>query len=1662
MSGGDSYQTRVAAWFCTQILAEKIASTAWGLEAGETFEIVGCHTDNPVDDIYVETSHKRRFFINVKIKVDNEKSEKSDLASFADQAVRQFLQNQTQSKLNDRILLVTSSKSSPKIQVHLRNVLNQIRSNRYQSYLEIAKNNEEDSVLENFTNHAKIFWQRATNQTPNEGQIRRFLESIWIQILNVDKGESDEGNAQIILNSLLTEANKSGESAWKLLIEYCWELFKRSGIADREQLQNELSRLGIRLKAVPNFQEDIEKLKKLTLETLARFPEFTVIRVGENEIKIERPVKNILMVAAEDKSVIVTGDAGAGKSGVLYKFVKDLITSGREVVFLSVDRIEAISKTSFQADEKLEHDFDEILGQWNGDKAAFLVIDALDASRDPDKAKFLNSLIEGIMLRQKRWRVIVSIRRFDLRYNQTLKKSFAGSPPNDDYALREFSDLRHINISALSEDEWQQIPPQDNNFGALNDNANADLRKMLRLPFNLKLVGELFGKNIKLEELTPIHAQVELLEKYWQRRVLESDYDADALELLLAKAIETMVGKRRMQVNRRDLITETNSKTLRELLLQDILTEHITSNQRVDNSVLAFQHHVLFDYAVARLFLRGMANTLTERLERDRYLVLAIRPSILMHFQYELSRGEQFFWQEIFGIFGSEKIPSIGKLIGASVAVNSAKNIDFFEPLFEKLKSSNLKNRKIALQVLTHITNELRYRSDFREENPISKTTQAWVDFLEKLSEKLTWETAQQCRQILWNFILRTPTLNFDQGRTLGIVSRRLLDYALTLPGRNFILISSAITFVCQTFAIDPDSSIKSLRPILAAERVCEYGHKELNFFAKEIAHLSKIRPDFVAEIYQAAFVNIDLSEESTDMSFGPILRMSSTRRQDYVQMRLALRSEFGKFLEQSPFNATQSLIKIFDAYVETAYREILERRKLWAAITEIETGEEEANNRPTETFRFRNIDARIKSDYSEDWDDRSYFQDDEVLNLLGVFRNYLEKQSESGSEISDLILEFLVKNNQNAIFWRKIISCGKEFPDSFGRKIRSLAWTLPILINKSTHKIIGEYIKVNFPKFTDGERNLTEEAILSIPLSATDEIERENLTYLRNYLLDCLDEAYVINNEAREIISEIRRIDEERRQSFSYETNEFFPSPEILPVENEQPEGDKPPFEKDLLIPIKDFIKKHISSNPVLEEIKTLLPRTKDLYEILINPAGNDISESLVEEGWHYLSKFCADAVASDDIAQDADTFNFLKKVLLTAAEHPLPRPTDCVAPGEDMGDSSSYRFPFVRGNAGRGLVRIARFELDANDEKVLEQIENLTLQDPVGAVRCHTAELIGCLYKTAPELMWRTLNEICFNEGDLAVLEKVIKTSLSWLANQKPEIQKVFELDKTVLERIRTNENAGKVKKSCIDIFLRLSFLFEHKEAGEILDSYISKPTEYTSEIWQIANTAWNNTTNGIGESYDAKKERMRKLSFQILRNITFFSNSAFQTLYSSITEKHPEPPSEEEKKHLKFLRRIIEQIALKIYVASGAAKYHHGNSFDREMNVPETDEDRTTFWDEANETFDSLAEAGFADVTHRLVETLEFMLPYAPRKVFLIFGKAVKYGKHDDYQYDGMAVSHIVSMVEKVFGDYPDLLKDDPECQEAAIEVLDTFVEAGWESALRLTYQVNEIYR
>jgi len=436
---GFGYQNRVAAWMCVQILAERDVTPLRRLNTSVTFDYIRCETGQPIDDILLGTSEAGHAFINVKHTVTKSRGAGSALGSAIDQFVRQFLsyrghvrgqlpwERQLDPKV-DRLVLVTSSKSSAPIKQHLPRVLLQLRDLPRNGRIDVAATNrEEEEILAVVRGHIARVWRESTGQDLAEEEELELLKLLWVETLDVEEDTAGEREAKDLLRAVVLNDPGQADAAWSALITACDGYASRQGGADRLSLYQHLLTAGIRVKAPSSYRKDIEQLRAQSEQTLRALQELSTIRVGEREVKIQRPSTQSLRSALEQTPVVVVGEPGAGKSGAMHDLAAALLQEDKDVVFLAVDRLEARSLNALRQELNLEHDLLEVPKNWQDEGPAFLAIDALDAARSEASAQTFYDLISLTLRLPQHWRVVASIRRFDLRHHTRLQHLVAAN-----------------------------------------------------------------------------------------------------------------------------------------------------------------------------------------------------------------------------------------------------------------------------------------------------------------------------------------------------------------------------------------------------------------------------------------------------------------------------------------------------------------------------------------------------------------------------------------------------------------------------------------------------------------------------------------------------------------------------------------------------------------------------------------------------------------------------------------------------------------------------------------------------------------------------------------------------------------------------------------------------------------------------------------------------------------------------------------------------------------------------------------------------------------------------------------------------------------------------------------------------------------------------------
>ncbi len=1670
---GFNFQHCVAAWVAVHILAEKSASPPWDLPEDATLEWLRCETDHPVDDLLVGTSHHGLVFAQVKRNLNLSLSAGSDLASALDQFVRQFIACKSGScdrlldPQRDRLLLITSSESSKPIRTHLPNVLRRLqRLTPEQTLNDAAKNQPERHVLDVVREHVLRLWQNHLGGKPSDQELQELLSLIHIQVLDIGKGQTGEREAKGLLRSAVLRNPNQADQAWAKLVELCARLAAERSGATRKDLQRELLETDLDLRATRSYKNDIKRLRvhsEMTLSTLAHHAK---IRLGSATIKIPRACTDALKQAAMTQSILVVGEPGAGKSVALHDFVASLHEDQKDFVFLAVDHLAARSLGELREELGLEHEFHEVIENWPGLEPAFLVIDALDAARGSQSERMIRDLIQEIIKKDSRWRVVASVRKFDLRYGVEFQYLFAGDPPTG-FVDPEFQRVRHLNVPKLSDGELDQIGQQSSELQSLIERASDELRELLRVPFNVRILAELLDAGLKTEDLTPIKTQIELLDRYWLHRVVRSDGKGDVREALLREVCENMVAQRILRVDRSAISRPDTGALLDDLLSTQVLVEWQASPEgRPNRDILAFSHHVLFDYAVARLLFRGDGTKLIRRLEEDPELVIVVRPSLVLHFYHvwSASSDRRQFWELVFRVIASPRIPEVGKLIGPAVAAELAKTMTDLEPLCEALEEDDRATQDAAEQAFRHLAGALVAGTP--EGAPlVGQQAGPWCELLERVSHNLRTNTAYTIKILLIKICDNPKDFTPAQLEAAGMATRQLLEFAWSQPTRDKWLVVFALQCACRTFESNPSESESLIRRAIEPSHLSRYGFEELPWLAREVTRLIPFVPILVKDIYCAAFRHQERSEESTSMGSSRILPLLSNRHQDYEMALYELAEAFPVFLKSAPEEATRTLIQVVEAYV-------------------VQRHSPESGQWHEEVFDFDGREAHLRTDYSGIWDEGKTYRHDNPIKMLDAFQQFVEDLATKKEDRSQWrrLLEIIVSENRLAVLWRRLLFIGARFPETIGRDILPLAWAQPILTGIDTTVRAGEYLKAIFPTLEPALRQRIERTILDIP-NAIEADRREAAERCRNRLLGCLSPEAIVTDEARQRLEELRTQNAvpPNEPLVRLEGVRWAPYGEEEYLRDQGVPVDAEPNRKvlELVRPVKKFADKHLNSTPTIEEARSILPELHALYEVLKRREGSlrkgwikkffrklhkvvpllkhaeekGVDLKLRDYAWGILAAACSRIAQVDGLSCNQEPGKFVKAVLLKASRH--PKPVHNPQYDAQFDEHPLWGSPAPRIEAAKGLITLARHP-DCATPDVLTAIEELST-DPVPAVRYQIAAYLNALYHTALELMWRIAERIAQQEQRRGVLQGLLTGPLGHLAGSDSD--RVAELMKTIWDRITEGVGADRVREFCVGIFTDLYIWRNHAASRDVVHEIVSNPASYPSEASYVLGRLRKPLTHGPTDRSNPEADAARKRALDLL----YLLLRSTQHSLREIEKRHASKPFEDwtksDQKTFKSLLRLIDRIATEVYFASGAfdARRHRQKREEREVG-PQS----KRFYQEAGKILDKLADVALPSVAHHLLEILEYFIPLDPRGVFLRIHRVVSAGQQAGYQYESMAADLIVWLVERYLAEHRTLLQEDKDCRKALIEVLDVFVSAGWPSARRLAYRLDEIFR
>jgi hypothetical protein len=1628
---GITYQNRVAAALAVACVSQ--APSGMGLPP-VPIKTIRCESGEPIGDILLELTDGGFLFLEVKrtIRLPDDR-----FASLVEQLIKQFVTCQQSLGQNskpwrrplrigiDRLQIITSSESPLAVRKHLAACLERVGSATIPTDLpSLPKNHPEESAFALFRSHFTTAWKVLLGEEPGADQFIQFASVVRIGTVDANQNEADEAHALRTIGESILEKSDSAVAAWHSLIEVVAEGAQTREPLNADAIRTQLQRLKFGLRSSPNYLKDIHTIKKYTRLTIRSMSHLGELSVKGVPIRINREVTDFLVSAVENRSLLIIGEPGAGKSGVLHELATKL-DNNFDLLFIAADRISG----PLHSELGLANDVNvwEVLRNWTGVGPGFVVIDALDAARGAVASTALRGLMRDIAKSDdSRWRVVASVRTYDLRYGQEIQQIFRvpfGEERLDRFQHQDFPFIRHVSVPRFDPSELAKIFVQSPDIELVYQAASEGLKELLTSPFNLRLVADLLSSNLSHGEISAIQTHMALLEEYWLHRVVKSAAEGTARELTLHELLEAMVADRTLTISKTTAKDAASRPEFPSLCQDGVIVEQ-TANLHGRN-IVGFAHHLLFDYAASRLFIGANLDGFLQLLASQRDLALFLRMSIELLFKEAWVNKREEFWLILKDFASRPTVPSIARIIGPSVIPELAQKSKDLEPLFLAIQSNDRSARTVSEQWIVHVVGAVLASS-----GPLD--IMLWAKFAEQLTTSLFTPVLSAVAQSLVDrlaTLIHSEYRSYEAGPHLKRACINILNFLLEQSSRDTWLVNRVITNLMDVMYGDSTDAIAVLRRLITPQEIVLHGAEHGPWIARKIRKALTADPTFVADFYIAIFSYEETSDQQTPMGGSRILALHSNRGQDYRHIYWELSQFFPQFTEKYPSLACDVVGTVINSYVERDHQ---------------------VNDPPQYiSFAIDGAEHRVKEDHSSIWDGATVR--DDVQTIVGTFFRRLKElanEVESRELAADLAFR-LFASAKYAMTLRRLLLLAAEQTEVFRQIAYSLAVSPSALLSLDLSTQIGNVLPNLFALLTVDERSAIENAIESLP-SFGDPKFLVGLTRVRDRLYGCLPLDRVTRPEIRTRIEELSRTDGGLPPNDPpFRTSGVFTRPYSM-VDEQRRRGvpvDEPANIRlrESADPVSTFAGRYVNSDPTLEELEQIYRPLLDLRQALKSAEADGAHIETRNDSEATLIAGCAAGAKCDDLDCTSELGRFIKEVLLEGLQSPLPEYNPEY--DEQFDKHPSWGGPIQRIEAASGIGALLRHERCV-DRELMESLQTIR-RDQVPAVRYQLAVRLLALHENHISELWTILEQIASEEKMNSIIGATLYAAVNPLCGKYRE--ESLQILRVVLSRTDLPNDGGDAREWALRIASGLWIWQGDEAAKEIVSPVIAGPgfdALNASRCLQDIRDPLHFDSNPPKPT----DELIRQRAFALVETIV----SSASTRINRLLER-PEPSLRDKDWSDEFqkLAKLVDYAGNQIYFASDTFT---------EPGVGErlSDAARSRFWHESKAAITVLTETAIPSVAHHLIEILQSFIHYEPTEVFHAIAEVVRSAKGWGYQYESLAVELLVKVIENYLAEYPQNIQEDPRAREELVDILEVFVDAGWPAARRLSYRLEEIFR
>jgi hypothetical protein len=1625
-----SFQAMVGTWLAAQLVTDMPVGARFGLSVDLRPIELQFETGDALDDAVLRLADGGAIYFQCKTRPALERGPDSALAKTIGQLVRFAAEQRSKNPAADptRVAAVLAiADNAPRSMDALdEGCRNFDRGGAWADVVAQVSDAQRDALAV-FRDHVTRTWKSDFGSDPGDEDLVDLARLFRIRRFGVDAASADWREATSLVGSRLYAGADLGGPPTSALLEIVRQLIRSGAAANRNGLARALRIAGYPDARAPGFDQDIDGLRRYTTEECERLARHTRLE-ADRQVPLLRECLPALKAAIGDGSLLVIGEPGAGKTGVLVALAREFLTQTAPFVLLSVDRLAGITKLSdLKGELGLKHDLLDVLEAWPGDEPGVIIIDALDASRGGPSEAVFASLIELALPRLgERWSIVASIRTFDLLNGRRFREAMQGAPPNPAYAEQRFGQARHFLIKALSPDELREIGSQAPQLGDLIETAPPKLKLLLTNIFNLSLAADLIKGGVTSQAIRTVNTQSELIDRYEDERL-----PTQPLKRAASAAIAAMVGSRRLTVPR----ISVHHDALDGVLQAGVLVPA--------GDLVAFAHHVLFDHVAGRYYLAWSdPGELQRQVSDDPGVGLLLGPALRFAMERiwqsdDASRSQS--WKLLNSITSSQIVDPVV----ASVALRTiAERVEGEADVAGLLAIiTNATDRPPAGAMLSRLARFVGMTFTDKAVQPaIGK---AWSRVAEAAASLGDRHFADAARFLLWSLYERADFGDATFVSAFGLASRALLGLAWSLDPYLSTITIAGIRCVAKSYGSDPQASRRLLQQILEDPHFTEHAHSEAPWLAEGVPYIIPHDADFVATIYSTLFGRPAPQDGKSWLGGQPsqILPLSTNRKQEYEHAYWHLNRALRAFLEAAPKAGVAAVIGAAKGMAQDKSRDE-------TALTVLEV---DVDGRTV-----RVIDEMLSL---QDWRRGGRRTGSAEEDVLSTLVDFLVK---TDAETFRSAVETATASEAGAAIWARLLRIGSERPGVADDLLWPLAATPALASIRGLARDAVIYLGATYTLRPPDERQKFEAAALQ-PQLLDDSPAGRWWRSLLSRLLSLVPEGALATAEMKQF-----------RAGLATE-NLLRGNPAFVSVETHSGPADD----------ITDFLLTRdgvdLESEPdrsvraatrVLEEsLKTqtgadvhvdvigLWRLTSELVDIIdraVNPAPH---AELLHSTWGAVSN-AVERISTSDAYDQAVAGHPDPDALLALISRLGRSPYPEERKDSDDGGMMGWGNWDVRVYAASSAMRLAQ-RFAADRPEILDELDTF-VRDAVPTVRLQVAQSINSLWDVARERMWSLADYVAKNETSTGVLGFFISGPLQRIAGADPE--RTERLLSDILIRTSASDKGGKrsgrndFEEAAGNLVAWLCVKADSAQAWSRFATWVDDLVVGDAFLWAMLSSLREVLFFGYRTAGTAEEATMRARAQTVLDQIVTASVAAKARAEPVLRSAEATGADKTSMEALYVAAdRLIDHACNQLYFGSGAFR----QSGDGSPGIAGA-AGKQAFLQDYRGVLDEIGRHGSARTIHHLVDLYVFVVEASPADVFdhiaaILTGPGVT----ENYQFEALGADALVALVRVYLADYRSIFENSDR-RARLVTVLEIFSAVGWPDALKLLYELPDLLR